>query len=162
MASIFELAIETGPAEAASLAVAQHFENFQVELGSNKYLSVCRTAQWTDSDKNCWCSIIPSGASRTGGIGDVITSKQDLFELASSLYNRLRSAPSFRYAVCGFDVTPFDSYSRLIAAKGCLHQYFNGLVLANWLWAELGKPSGYEVFSSSARWTPLRRQDVMP
>lgn len=77
-----------------------------------------------------------------------------------ALYAKLKSSPAFRYAVCGFEVTPFDTYSQLLQQKGSSHIPFDGLVLNRAIWDELERPHGYEQFREDAMWMPYTQQPV--
>lgn len=157
MSMTYELAIECGSHPDAAAAIARHFDGLQIPVGpaESPTLSVCRCAVWWDSDHGCWCSVIPSGASLTGRGDNTITSAPQIRELATSLYAALRVAPPFRYAVCGFEVTPFDTYRQLMSATGVMHRPFPGLVLDRSLWEALGCPDSFVPFSEGRHWLPF-------
>jgi hypothetical protein len=157
MAYIFELAVECGPNKEDAEAVGKSFDGYQIKVKGSQgdLLSLCRVACWQDKEKNWWCSVIPSGVS-LGGLDNTIKSKEEILQVTSSLYDRLRCAPCFRYAVAGFEVTPFDTYSELLRDKGPNHEPFDGLVLSQTLWEEIARPAGYEPFTGDTFWFPIK------
>ena len=157
MAYIFELAVECGPGEEDAKAVGRFFDGYPIKIqgSQGELLSSCRIVCWQDKENNWWCSVFPSGVSE--GLSDnTIKSKEEILEVTSNLYDRLKSAPCFRYAVAGFEVTPFDTYSQLLRDKGANHEPFDGLVLNRTLWEEIGRPSGYEPFTGDTYWFPIK------
>ncbi|EEF62112.1 hypothetical protein [Pedosphaera parvula] len=162
MAYFFELAAECGSEREAAEVFGNHFDGFRIVLlaASKELSTVCQFEVWQDSEGNWWCIVVPSGVSQTGREDNVIKSQNQVFEVVEGLYERLKTAPAFRYAVVGFEVIPFDTYSELVEAKGPAHEPFGGLVLDQHLWEEIERPSGYVKFSEGAYWFPFRKEDL--
>jgi hypothetical protein len=156
MAYIFELAVECGPNKEDAEAIGKFFEGYQIKVQGSQadLLSLCRVACWQDKENNWWCSIIPSGVSQ-GLCDNIIKSDGEIFQVKQSLYLRLKSAPFFRYAICEFEITPFDTYSRLLREQGTDRDPLQGLVLNRQIWEDIGRPQGYEPFRENAFWIPI-------
>ena len=159
MGSFFDFAIECGPTKLRANAIAMHFSDFKITLPRQLPSSWCRTALWNDKE-DWWCSVLPSGVSITGRADNTIVTKEGIYKVAMSLYSHLKRAPEFRYAVCGFDVTPYDFYTYLTSEKGKQHPPFRGFVMAEYIWKLLECPKGFRKFSNGFVWYPLRLQDV--
>ncbi|MEH2382256.1 MAG: hypothetical protein V7K27_25775 [Nostoc sp.] len=71
-------------------------------------------------------------------------------ELGILLYQRLQSAPLFRYALVGVEVDEFRTYSELIEESSTLA--FPGLVLAETVWQAVGSSSAFTPFSPRYVW----------
>jgi hypothetical protein len=156
MAYCFELAIECGPNKGAATAIGKFFDGYRIQVKGTQgeLFSSCRVACWQDDEKNWWCSVIPSGVSQ-GGRDNMIKSNEEILQVKESLYNHLKSSPPFRYAICEFEVTPYDTYSELIRDKGA--DPLDGLVLNRTVWEEIGSPPGYEPFNENAYWIPISK-----
>ena len=100
-----------------------------------------------------WAAVSPEGVSR-GGIG---TPKdlRELTEVGFVLYDRLRSAPLFRFALAGVEVYAFKQFEEL--DDDLVHSDYSGLVLADPVWQRLGSPSIFVPFASGYRWRPFIR-----
>ena len=81
-------------------------------------------------------------------------------ELGILLYQSLRFAPPFRYALVGVEVDEFRTYSELIEESSNLS--IPGLVLAKPLEQELGILSVLRPFSSSYVWQPYAGEVYNP
>jgi len=161
MAYTFELALECGSKREDALRLGKHFDGFEIHIPetTGSFLSICRFACWQDSELNWWCSVLPSNVSQ-GDANNKITTGEQLMIVAQNLYQRLKSAPSFRYAVVGNEVTPFDTFSQLMEKKGISHEPFPGLVLSFAVWEQLNRPANYVPFSKDRYWLPIQRADI--
>lgn len=100
-----------------------------------------------------WACAVPDGVSRVG-----VRNEQDRFqmtELAIALYERLRTAPQYRYALVGVEVDDFRSFSEI--DDDLITLDFQGLVLSDLLWRHIGSPDIYVPFESGYRWRPFRQ-----
>jgi hypothetical protein len=164
MALIFEMAVECGREKKDANAVSQHFQDITINAGTSEQplLSTMRISTWQDGEGNWWCSIFPSGVSRTGRQDNTIRSAPQVYLIAMGLYRRLMEVRHFRYAVCGYEVTPFDTYSKLLKDKGGAHKPLTGLVLSRAIYEQLGRPVGYREFGEQSYWIPLSEEGVFP
>jgi hypothetical protein len=81
-------------------------------------------------------------------------------ELGILLYQSLRFAPPFRYALVGVEVDEFRTYSELIEESSNL--YIPGLVLAKTLERELEILPVFRFFSPSHVWQPYAGEIYNP
>jgi hypothetical protein len=146
MAFLFGLAAECGASQGDADALAHHFAPWDA-----------RTL--TDATGHWWCHVVPAGVSRSG-----IESADDaaaMTALGHELYERLRSAPPLhRFALGGVETDEFRTYAELLEEREL--QRFPGLVLADPLWDELGRPEGFERFAEGYRWIPYEGERYEP
>ena len=81
-------------------------------------------------------------------------------ELGILLYQSLRFAPPFRYALVGVEVDEFMTYSELIEESSDLS--ISGLVLAKTMERELGTLPVFRPFSPSYVWQPYAGEVYNP
>src|SRR5579871_5196520 len=114
MAWIFELATEHGPERDAADECARHFQGCTWTL-SDRTTCVSREQVIRDSDANWWCTIYPTGVSSSGAYSP--TEVHRMSELGRLLYERLRTAPSFRFARVGVEVEVYRTASELLGPE---------------------------------------------
>jgi hypothetical protein len=157
MAWTFSLSAECGSGQVAAEQFAQHFDGLSWIL-SNGQQSQCHTADFLDSEKNWWCQVRPSGISEVGIDRSDIA--YQMTELGILLYQRLQSAPPFRYALVGLEVDEFRTYSELSSEASV--PSFPGLVLAETVWQSLGTSSVFRPFSPGYVWQPYEGETYKP
>jgi hypothetical protein len=149
MAYLFSLVAECGPQKGAAEAVAHHFSDLTVTLADGSHFP-CDAGAFQDRG-NWWAGVSPKGVSRSG-----IRHQQDereLTEVGFVLYERLRSAPAFRYALVGIEVDGFRSFEELDDDVVTLD--FSGLVLSDAAWQHLGSPGIFIPFAFGYHWRPF-------
>ncbi|MGV3756639.1 MAG: hypothetical protein ACO1QS_14750 [Verrucomicrobiota bacterium] len=156
MAYCFSFDVECGATKESALAIRRHFEGWRAVVPEADITSIARTAVWQDKAANWWCSVMASGVSIGSPQNDDITSEIHILTVVLQLYERLKSIPGYRYAAGGFEITPFDTYSQMLKAKGAAHEPFEGLILATQLWKELEQPEGYVPFAEGFVWFPMK------
>jgi hypothetical protein len=150
MAWLFSLSAECGPQKERAEALADHFRGLTITIADgSSYPCVGDTFQ--DADNNWWGRICPDGVT-TNGINSVEEQRQ-LTEIGFALYERLRSAPAFRYALVGIGVDGIREFSELDDDVVTLD--FNGLVLSDAVWQHLGSPGIFVPFAPGYRWRPF-------
>ncbi|MBE9211724.1 hypothetical protein IQ247_03160 [Plectonema cf. radiosum LEGE 06105] len=157
MATIFSLSVECGADEASAKEFSRHFDNIEWVL-ANGQRSQLIVNLFQDIEENWWCRIVPSGISSLG-----IDTPETAFmmtELGLMLYQRLKSAPSFRYALVGIEVDEFRTYSELIENPSELN--FPGLVIAENIWQELGSSRMFRAFSLGYVWKTYEGEVYKP
>jgi hypothetical protein len=155
MAWIFSLSAECGPEQRVAAQFARHFDDASWILSND---SQCRTEIFQDIEENWWCRVCPINM---GGIGtDTPETAYRMTELGLSFYQRLRTAPSFRYALVGVEVDEFRTYRELIEKSPVIA--FPGLVLAEAVWQTLGSPSAFRPFSPGYVWKPYEGETYKP
>ncbi len=157
MALCFSFDVECGATKEAALTIGRHFEGWRAVVPEADIISTARTAVWQDKEANWWCSVMASGVGIGSPTNDDIESDIHILAVVLQLYERLKFSPEFRYAISGFEVTPFDTYNEMLSMKGSSHKPFEGLVLATQLWKELEQPNGYVPFSEGFVWFPMKK-----
>jgi hypothetical protein len=157
MAWAFSLSAECGAEQVAAEQFALHFDGLFWVL-SNGSRSQCHAIVFKDLEENWWCRVCPDGTYEVGI--DAPNIAYQMTELGILLYQRLQSAPPFRYALAGVEVDEFRTYSELLAES--LGSSFPGLVLAETMWRSLGASSLFRPFSSGYVWKPYEGEVYRP
>jgi hypothetical protein len=157
MAWVFSLSAECGSDESKAHKFAQYFEGMSWLLSNGRQCQ-CHTDTFQDIEENWWCRVSPSNLSEVGI--DSPESAYLMTELGILLYQSLRFAPSFRYALVGVEVDEFKTYNELIEEAANLS--IPGLVLAKLLERELGIMPAFRSFSSSHVWQPYAGEIYNP
>jgi hypothetical protein len=165
MAWTFSLSAECGVKQNAAEQFARHFDGLLWVL-SNGQQSQCHTAVFQDVEGNWWCRACPSDISEVGI--DASDVAYQMTELGILLYQRLQSAPSFRYALVGVEVDEFRTYHELISEA--IAPSFPGLVLAEAVWQSFGVLQGESLgasdllrpFSAGYVWQPYEGEVYKP
>jgi hypothetical protein len=147
MAILFLLAAECGAEKEAADAVASHFRSFTVALADGSRFP-CDSSVG-QADGAWWAAVYPEGVSKSGVTPNNVG---ELTEVGFVLYEQLRSAPPFRFALVGVEVYAFSQFKKL---KDDLATYSSGVVLANGVWEGLGSPSMYVPFAPGYCWRPF-------
>ncbi|WP_416666716.1 hypothetical protein [Egbenema bharatensis] len=153
----FGLSAECGADQVAAEQFAQHFDGLSWVLSSG-HQSQCYTAVFQDIEENWWCQVCPSGISDVGI--DQSDIAYQMTELGILLYQRLRSAPPFRYALVGVEVDEFRTYSELSTENPEIS--FPGLVLAESVWRLFGASTKFRPFSPGYVWHPYEGEVYNP
>jgi hypothetical protein len=157
MAWIFSLSAECGSDESNTHKFAEHFEGISLLL-SNGCQCQCHTDIFQDIEENWWCRVSPNNLSEVGI--DSPASAYLMTELGILLYQSLRLAPTFRYALVGVEVDEFRTYSELIEELSNLS--IPGLVLAKPIEQELGVLPLFRPFSPIYVWQPYAGEIYNP
>jgi hypothetical protein len=158
MAWIFSLSAECGAEQAIAQQFTHYFDNLSWMLSNGSQIQ-CRAALFQDIEENWWCRVCPSGVSEVGI--DTPETVYLMTELGILLYQRLRSAPTFRYALVGVEVDEFRTYSELLE-ESLGGPAFPGLVLAKTVWQAIGASSTFRPFSSGYVWKPYEGEVYKP
>ncbi len=145
----FELAVECGTDHEAAAAVKEHFDGltFQIDGETNGQWMVEYLSE--DEDGRWWVTVLPFIRGRPL---ESVDDPQMLAAAARKLYDRLRSAPQFRFAVVGNETFQFNRAEALHELLG--HPALRGLVVSEELFETLGRPIGFAHFSDGYRWLP--------
>jgi hypothetical protein len=157
MAWIFSLSAECGSDESNAHKFAHHFEGISLLLSNGRQCQCC-TDTFQDIEENWWCRVSPNNLSEVGI--DSPESAYLMTELGILLYQSLRFATTFRYALVGVEVDEFRTYSELIEESSNL--YIPGLVLAKTLERELEILPVFRFFSPSHVWQPYAGEIYNP
>lgn len=157
MAWIFSLSAECGLQREAAKKFATYFEAVSWVL-SNGVRSQCRTIIFQDIDESWWCRVIPSGVGEIG-----IEAPDSAYLVTESgilLYQHLRAAPDFRYALAGLEVDEFRTFDELLSESFNLS--FPGLVLSDTTWQSIESPLTLRTFSPGYVWQPYEGEIYKP
>ncbi|NJN57300.1 MAG: hypothetical protein HC879_07235 [Leptolyngbyaceae cyanobacterium SL_5_9] len=161
----FSLSAECGAEQVAAEQFAQHFDGLSWML-SNGISSQCHTAIAQDFEDNWWCRVCPDNVSSSGIVAPDIA--YTMTELGILLYQRLQSAPDFRYALVGVEVDEFRTYTELSTEIPATS--FPGLVLAESIWRSfevsqrelLEASTVFRSFSPGYVWHPYEGEVYRP
>lgn len=156
MAWVFSLSAECGNKKSEAEQFAQYFNEISWVI-SNGINSQCRADFFQDIEEKWWCRVCPSGISEIGI--DTPESAYLMTELGILLYQSLRFAPPFRYALVGVEVDEFRTYSELIEESVLV---FPGLVLAEAVCQATGSSSVFRSFSRGYVWQPYEGEVYRP
>ncbi len=159
MAWIFGLSAECGVDESDAHKFAQHFDGVSWVL-SNGRECVCRPDTFQDLEENWWCRVVPSNLSEVGIDG--AESAYLMTELGILLYQALRFAPAFRYALVGVEVDEFRTYSELIEESSSSGLLIPGLVVSRSIEQGLDLLPVFRSFSLNAVWQPYAGEIYNP
>lgn len=157
MSWIFSLSAECGNKQTAAEQFSDYFNRVSWIL-SNKNQSQCQTGIFQDLEDNWWCRVTPSGIAEVGI--DTPETAYIMTEIGILLYQHLRFAPKFRYALVGLEVDEFRTYSELLEESS--PQSFPGLVLAETILQLVGSPPDFRLFSSGYLWKPYQGEVYQP
>lgn len=165
MAWAFSLSAECGAEQIVAEQFAQHFDGLAWVL-TNGHQSQCQTTVFQDIEGNWWCQARPSGISDIGIDGS--DPAYQMTELGILLYQRLQSAPPFRYALVGVEVDEFRTFSELCSEITVAT--FPGLVLAKPIWQScnagqtesLRASTLFRPFSAGYVWQPYAGEVYQP
>lgn len=157
MTWVFSLSAECGTEQVAAEQFAHHFDAVSWGL-SNGSQSQCYAQIFQDIEENWWCRVCPSAIS---GVGiDTPQTAYLMTELGILLYQRLQTAPAFRYALVGVEVDEFRTYSELLEESPS--PTFPGIVLAETVWQSLGASPSFRPFSLGYVWKPYEGEVYKP
>ena len=157
MAGIFSLSAECGSEGHNANEFAQYFDGLVLTFANHQQCK-CRAETFQDIEENWWCRVLPSNISEIGI--DSPESAYSMTELGILMYQSLKFAPTFRYALVGVEVDEFRTYSELI--EDLPNIAISGLVLAKSITQELGILPSFRSFSPHYVWQPYAGEIYNP
>ena len=154
---MFSLSAECGADESNAHKFSEYFEGISLFLSNGRHCQ-CRTDTFQDIEENWWCRVSPNNLSEVGI--DSPESAYLMTELGILLYQSLRFATTFRYALVGVEVDEFRTYSELIEESSNLS--ISGLVLAKSIERKLGILPLFRSFSPNYVWQPYAGEIYNP
>jgi hypothetical protein len=156
MAWIFSLSAECGN----SLESAERFTNYFLDLPL-KFADGLEIRCWSNvfhDGENNWWSLVNPKSIIAGGVDCIVEhcKTERTSEAGFLLYEHLRSAPPFRYAIVGWEVDGFAEEQELDSAD---LQTLDGLVLSREFCERLDCFSKFEPFASKYFWLPYRGEN---
>ena len=161
MGWFFSLCVECGSKLEAE-AIAEHFKQLDLLLSDGRKFD-CRVDVYQTNNQSLidwWCSVNPRGLSESGI--HTVKDAQDMTELGFLLYEHLRSAPGFRYALVGVEVDEVRYYHELLTRDGKADVPFDGFVVSEMIYEYLGKPVGFVPFKLGYFWTQYKGEVYSP
>jgi hypothetical protein len=129
-------------------AVGAHFKGKSIVLSDGFNATLDGGHAFTDGN-NHWLTVVPPGCGTSG----VLPELEDRFnELAAFLYDILKTAPPYRYALVEVEAESYRDYDELLEEGQ--DAGYNGLVVSDKTWDLLGGPEEYEFFSPGYKWIP--------
>lgn len=159
MGWFFTLSAEIGPNQIDARTFAEHFNKLPLVLSDGKQF-LCQAGYGPEGGSfknlNWWSVTCP--VKDNGKDINVFEDFQEMNELAPLLYERLKSAPPFRYALVGIEVDEFRTYEELISDDLIKEkpERFHGLVITEDIWRKLGSPEYFVSFRPGYLWIPFR------
>jgi hypothetical protein len=153
MAWIFQLAIECNTDAVASERIKGHFDNcpFVLEGGIPGRFTVDMISR--DENNRWWVSVLSNVGERMLQSTD---SKDLIAQVRGKLYDRLRSASGYRFALAGVEAFQFNDIEAL--PELVRNPALAGLVVEEQLLGQLGTPSEFVRFAKGYFWRPY--QDI--
>jgi hypothetical protein len=154
---MFSLSAECGAEQTIAEQFAHHFGNVSWMLSNGNQIQ-CHAEIFQDIEEDWWCRVSPTGISEVGI--DVPETAYLMTELGILFYQRLRTAPTFRYALVGVEVDEFRTYRELLEESPA--PTFPGLVLAEAVWQAMGASPAFRPFRSGYVWKPYEGEVYKP
>ena len=145
MTWVFSLSAECGRRESLAFAFSEYFQEKLITL-SNGYPYRCDTNLHQDSENNWWCVVYVNSF-------ETLSSEHDptlLTKIGIHLYQDLRYAPLFNYAIVGVEVDEFRTYNELINDKS--DEPIPGLVMRESIYQQLRSEVIYYPFREGYVW----------
>jgi hypothetical protein len=159
MAYLYSLSTECGPSKSDADSFASYFDGLTFSLLTGT-VSKCQNRTFQDSEGNWWVIVMPDNISLSG-----VNTEPDYFELTECglrLYERIKTAPTFRYSLAGVEVDMFSTYSEILNSvctspngQKFFHN-FPGLVLRQDVWQAAERPEGFWTFRPGFAWQPYQ------
>ncbi len=154
MALLFELAAEIGTDRAAAERFARFFDGTRWQLpGTPCFETTVGAEIATGESGRYWVCAVPSGLSTSGVRGP--EDARQMTEVGFLLYEKLQSAPPYRFASVAIEAFVFRDVEDLPAIL-LPHSSSDGLVLSESLWMSFGQPAIFVPFAPGYRWRPYR------
>jgi hypothetical protein len=163
MAVYYYLAVACADQDSAA-ALTEYFNGLSLTLAGG--LTTTCQADYQQTPDHAWWSVVrPFGASIggywNGGKSEpTLMNRDQRSEIGRFLYERLRGAPPFLYALygseildCFFDVS--NTYNEVLRDLTILcKEGWHGLVVQEPMWEGAGRPEGWEPFRPGYYWAP--------
>lgn len=158
MAIYYFLALECGSIKNDSINLCNYFKGKNLNLSDGTQVQLLASTLMDEIGK-WWVEVYPEGASYGSPMGSDYR-LLDYFtgELTRGLYNLLKKAPSFRYAIAGHEVEFFVLYNEL---EGYIKEgAYEGFILSRELWLSFNKQKNFKYFSDGYVWYPYLKNSL--
>ena len=159
MAWIFSLSAECGELRTSAEKFTDYFQNLILKFADGLEIP-CSANVFYDGENNWWSLVNPKSII-AGGINCKVEhcKTERTSEAGFLLYEHLKFAPPFRYAIAGWEVDGFAEEGELDSAD---LQTLDGLVLSQEFCERLNCFSTFKPFSSNHYWLPYQGEKWQP
>lgn len=158
MAWVFSLSAECGSSRESAEAFTNYFQNKVLTL-SDGIAVLCSADVFNDGEHNWWSSVHPRGVIAGGETNFELCKIKRASEIGFLLYEHLKFAPPFRFAIVGWEVDGFREASELDSEA---LETLDGLVLSREFCERLDCESKLEPFAPGLHWRPYRGETWEP
>jgi len=153
MAWVFSLSAECGDLRESAERFTDYFQNLTLKFADG--LEIPCSANVFGGGASSWWSLVNPKGIIAGGVDCRVElcKAERSSEAGFLLYEHLKFAPSFRYAIVGWEVDGFADAEELNSAD---LQTLDGLVLSQEFCERLNCFSTFEPFTSNYFWLPYR------
>jgi hypothetical protein len=143
--------------------MAEYFKDFEVDLsdGTKGTFSDDIEEEISESGERAWWLNIYSNEFMSGGGTPELDSL--LKQIGQALYEKLRTAPAYRFAIAGLEVLmafSFVDIDDLLKDPEHLSKHYQGLVLLKEQVSGTPSESLFTYFSESYRWIPYQGKNA--
>ncbi len=158
MAWVFSLSAECGNLRESAETFTDYFQDLVLTLSDSIEIS-CSSNVFHDGENNWWSLVNPEGVIAGGNTKFELCKTKRATEIGFLLYEYLKSAPMFRYAIVGWEVDGFREANEFDADD---LQNLNGLVLSEEFCTRLDCQSELEPFAPNYYWRPYQGENWEP
>jgi hypothetical protein len=151
MAWIFSLSAECGALRQDAEIFRDYFQGLTLTLSDGKEIQCSADTYFQDRDGNWWTIVIPEGMVIGRGEDLTLRKKERASEVGFLLYDYLKSAPPFRYAMVGLEVDGFLEESEF---KTFDWRIYDGIVLSKSFCEKLNCQNELVKFTQDYYWQP--------
>ena len=162
MGWLFSLFAEIGSNKLDAENFCLHFNNISHTLSNKQkviYEASCYKGPMYYDSENWRCVVCLRKMNTNDESINVDKDHQIINEITPLLYEHLRTAPKFRYALVGVEVDEWRTYEELMEdIEDPI--YVPGLVLSQNVWKKLGCPNNFVQFTDKYLWIPYSFSDI--
>jgi hypothetical protein len=156
MSIVFYLAADCGSLRGDAERFSSYFDGFKIIIPDAPETH-CETYEIKAALGHWWSLVIPVGVSIGGSDGDIpeFYPKEKMTQIGFLLYDRLKTAPPFRYAHVGIDVS-YGYPIEVLIEKNQVGGGSRGIVVAEEIASMLISNGNIEPFSPNYVWIPYQ------
>jgi hypothetical protein len=157
MAYIFSLSAECGNLRENAETFTNYFQNLTLKLSDGLEI-LCSSNIFRDGANNWWSLVNPTGIIVSGRSEDKteLCKTERTSEVGFLLYEHLKTAPPFRYAIVGWEVDGFREFDDNDL------QTLDGLVFSQEFCEKFNCFSKFKPFATGYYWQPYRGETWQP
>lgn len=159
MAWVFSLSAECGGSRETAEVFSAYFQDLVLTLPDGIEVRCSSYTCFQDRGGNGWSMIYPEGVIAGGNTNFELCKTERASEIGFLLYEHLKTAPPFRYAIVGWEVDGFREANEFDDND---LQTLDGLVLSEEFCERLNCFSKFEPFAPNYYWRPYRGETWEP